>query len=88
MTEVVSIDKAGRLVIPKSIRDSLGIKGGTKFIVAQGEHGRLFLQKLNIEEIAERLQEEMDSKDVDAIVKRIRKEVNEKVKKKYKDLFT
>ena len=88
MTEVVSIDKAGRLVIPKSIRDSLGIKGGTKFIITEGEHGRLFLQKLNIEEIAERLHKEMDKMDVDAIVKRIRKEVNEKVKRRYKDLFT
>lgn len=88
MTEVVSIDKAGRLVIPKSIRDSLGIKGGTKFIITEGEHGRLFLQKLNIEEIAERLHKEMDKKDVEAVVKRIRKEVNDKVKRRYKDLFT
>jgi AbrB family looped-hinge helix DNA binding protein len=88
MTEVISIDKAGRLIIPKSIRDSLGIKGGTKFIVTEGEHGRLLLQKLNIEEIAEKLQKEMGKKDVDFIVKKIRKEVNGKIKRKYKDLFT
>lgn len=41
-----------------------------------------------IEELAEELQVEMDKKDVDAIKKRIRKKVNDKVKRKHKDLFT
>jgi AbrB family looped-hinge helix DNA binding protein len=88
MTKIVSIDKAGHLVIPKSIRDTLGIKEGTKFIVAEGKNGGLFLQKLNIDEIEEKLQMEIDKKDVDAVVKRIRKQVNDKVKRNYKDLFT
>ncbi len=88
MTEVISIDKAGRLVIPKSIRDSLGIKDGTKFIVTEGKNGRLLLQKLNIDEIVAKLESEMDKKDIDTVVKKIRKEVNDKVKRRYKDLFT
>lgn len=87
MTEVVSVDKAGRLVIPKSIRESLGITGGTKFIVTEGEHGRLLLQKFNIDEIAAKFEEEMKDKDIDAIVKRVRKEVNEKLKKRYQKLL-
>ena len=41
-----------------------------------------------IEEIAEKLQKEMGKKDVDVIVRRIRKEVNDKIKRKNKDLFT
>ncbi len=87
MAEVVSIDNSGRLVIPKSIRDSLGIIGGTKFILTEGENGRLLLQKFNIDEIAERLQVETKGKDIDAIVKRIRKEMNEKLKKRYKGIL-
>jgi AbrB family looped-hinge helix DNA binding protein len=83
MAEIVSIDKAGRLVIPKSIRESLGIIGGTKFILAEGDNGRILLQKFNIDEIAAKLEEEMQGKDIDAIVKRVRKEVNEKLKKRY-----
>jgi AbrB family looped-hinge helix DNA binding protein len=87
MVEVISIDDAGRLVIPKSIRDSLGVEGGDKFILAQGDNGRLLLQKLDIEEIVARLTEETKGKDIDAIVQAIRKEINEKVRKRYPDLF-
>jgi len=81
------MDNAGRLVIPKSIRDSLGVVGGDKFILAQGANGRLLLQKLDIDEIVARLTEETRGKDIDAIVQAIRKEINEKVKKRYPDLF-
>ena len=87
MAEIVSIDKAGRLVIPKSIRKSLGITGGTKFILAEGDSGRLLLQKFNIDEIATRLEKETKGKDIDAIVKKIRKEMNEKLKKRYPGLL-
>ncbi len=85
MAEVISIDDSGRLVIPKSVRDSLGIIGGDKFILTEGEHGRLLLQKFDIEELAARLKDEIKGKDIDAIVKRIRKEMNEKIKKRYPD---
>ncbi len=88
MVEVVSIDDSGRLVIPKSIRDSLGIIRGDKFILTEGEHGQLLLQKFDIEEIATRLKDETKGRNIDAIVKRIRKEINEKLKKRYPDVLT
>ena len=88
MAEVVSIDDSGRLVIPKSVRDSLGITGGDKFILTEGEHGRLFLQKFDIEEIAVQLKDETKGKNIDAIVKKIRMEINEKLKKRYPDVLT
>ena len=87
MAEIVSIDKAGRLVIPKSVRESLGISEGSKFLLSEGEHGRILLQKFDLEEIAARLEKEMKGKDVDAIVRKIRKETNEKVRKRYPGLF-
>jgi len=87
MAEIVSIDKAGRIVIPKSIRESLGIIQGTKFILAEGDSGRIFLQKFNINEIATRLEKETKGKDIDAMVKKIRKEINEKLKKRYSDIL-
>lgn len=83
MAEIVSVDKAGRLVIPKSVRESLGIGEGTKFLLSEGDHGRILLQKFSVEEIADRLEREMKGKDVDAIARKIRKEMNAKVKKKY-----
>ena len=87
MADIISIDKAGRLVIPKSIRRSLGITEDTKFIIARGEAGRLLLQKLDIDELAARLEREMKGKNVDAVAKRIRKDINAKIKKKYPDVF-
>ena len=87
MAEVISIDDSGRLVIPKSIRDSLGIIGGDKFILTEGEHGRLLLQKFDIEEIAIRLKDETKGRNIDAIVKKIRKEIKEKLKKRYPDIL-
>ena len=87
MAEIVSIDKAGRIVIPKSIRDSLGIEDGTRFILDEGEHGSLFLKMFNIDEISNRIENETKCKDIDTIVKRIRKEMNDKIKKRYKKVL-
>jgi len=87
MAEIVSIDKAGRLVIPKSVRESLGIGEGSKFLLSEGEHGRILLQKFDLEKIAARLEKEMRGKDVDAILRKIRKETNERVRKRYPGLF-
>ena len=87
MAEIVEIDKSGRIVIPKSLRDRLGISGKTKFILTERGEGQLLLQQIDIEEIARRLEEEMAGKDVYTIVKVIRKEINEKCKARYPELF-
>lgn len=86
MTEVVSVDKSGRLVIPKSLREELGIGKDTKFLISSSENGRVFLQKLDIKEIALRLEKELKV-DIDSAVKKVRKEINEKARKKYPPLF-
>lgn len=88
MAEIVTIDKAGRIVIPKAIRKSSKIASGSKFILIESEHGRLILQKFDIKEIADNLENELKGKNIDAIVKNIRKELNEKIKKRYPAIFT
>ena len=88
MAEIVTIDKSGRIVIPKSMRESLKIIDGSKFILVESDHGRLVLQKFDIEEIAANLENELKGKNIDAIVKNIRKEINEKIKKRYPSIFT
>lgn len=85
MVEIVSIDKAGRIVIPKAIRDAAGIDESAKLLIAATEKGRLVLQKLDVESLAARLEKELAGKDVDAIVRRVRKEINARVRKEYPD---
>jgi AbrB family looped-hinge helix DNA binding protein len=87
MAEVVEVDLSGRIVIPKNVRQDLKIKGGTKFILAKHGEGQLLLQKLDVDEIARRLQDELAGRDVDAIVKSVRKEINRKIKARYPDLL-
>jgi len=88
MAEVVEIDKSGRIVIPKSLRQELDIKEKTRFILTKRGQGQLLLQKLEVEEIARRLEGELSGKDIDAIVEAVRKEVHEKIKASYQDLLT
>ncbi len=87
MTEIVSVDRSGRLVIPKSLRDELGIEEGTKFLISSSENGRVFLQKFDIEELSARLEKEVKSVDIDSAVEKVRKEMNEKAKKRYPAIF-
>ncbi len=87
MAEIVEVDKSGRIVIPKRLRKDLGIKEKTKFIMARRGEGQLLLQKLDVEKIAQRLETELAGKDIDAITEVIRKEINEKIRKRYPDLL-
>jgi len=87
MAELVSVDRAGRVVLPKAIRDALGIDERTKLLIAVGEHGQLVLQKVDVEAIAGRLEKELAGKDVDAIVRKVRKEMKALARRRYPDLF-
>ena len=86
MVEIVEADKSGRIVIPKSLREELDIREKTRFILTKRGEGQLLLQKIDVEEIARRLEEELAGKDIDAIVEAIRKEINEKIKVDYPHL--
>jgi AbrB family looped-hinge helix DNA binding protein len=88
MAQVVEMDVSGRIVIPKNVREELKIKGGTKFILANRGEGQLLLQKLDVDEIARKLEDELAGRDVDAIVRSVRKEINRKIKARYPDLLT
>ena len=87
MTEVVSVDRAGRIVIPKAIRDAAGIDERTKLLIAVTEHGRLVLQKLDVESLAARLERELTGKDVDAIARKVLEEINARIRREYPDLL-
>ncbi|HKZ48578.1 MAG TPA: AbrB/MazE/SpoVT family DNA-binding domain-containing protein [Thermoplasmata archaeon] len=87
MAELVSVDRAGRVVIPKAIRDALGIDERTQLLVAAGEHGRLVLQKVDVEALAGQLEKELAGTDVEAVVRKVRKEMRSLVRRRYPDLL-
>ena len=87
MAEVVSVDKAGRIVIPKAVRDAAGIDERAKLLIAATERGRVVLQKLDVESLAGRLEKELAGKDVDAIVRKVREEIRARIRQDYPDLL-
>jgi AbrB family looped-hinge helix DNA binding protein len=88
MVEIVRVDKFGRIVIPRSIRRELGVEKGGQFLLSTWGKGKLLLQKFDVESLAKQLEEELAGRDVDAIVRIVRKEINEKIKDRYPDLLT
>lgn len=83
MPTVVTIDRAGRIVIPKDTRTAQKIRPGTKFLLVEGGAGTLWLQRLNPEEIAKRLHEELKGIDLDPIIAKVKAEIAEMAAEKY-----
>jgi AbrB family looped-hinge helix DNA binding protein len=88
MAVVVEADASGRIVIPKNIRKELDIKERTKLLLTTTAEGLLLLQKLDVDEIARKLESELAGKDIDTLVKSVRQEVNRRIKRQYPDLLT
>jgi AbrB family looped-hinge helix DNA binding protein len=87
MAEVIEADRSGRIVIPKSLRQELGIRERTKFLLTNRGQGQLLLQKLDVDKIARRLSKELAGRDIDAIIARVKKEVDKKIRAQYPDLL-
>lgn len=88
MAEIVRIDKSGRVVIPRGVRRELGIKKDDQLLLSSHGKDQLLLQKLDVDSLVKGLKEELAGKDIDAIVKTVRKETNAKIKRLYPDIFT
>ena len=78
---ITTIDKAGRVVIPKEIRDRMNLAEDNALLVAETDGGVLILKKLDIKEIADRLRVELKGKDVDEVARRIETESNDRVRR-------
>ncbi len=77
---VVTIDKAGRVIIPADVRKKLGIAANTRlFLIDIGD--KIVIEKLERLEIAKRLQEELKDVDINKIVAETEGEMNERARK-------
>ena len=86
MEDIVTVDRAGRVVIPKAIRRAAGVDERASLLIAVTAEGRIVLQKLDLKTVAARLEKELEGKDVGAIARRIREEVRARIRKDYPDL--
>jgi AbrB family looped-hinge helix DNA binding protein len=86
MASIVEADGSGRIVIPKKIRDEFGISGRTQFLITSNGKGQILLQRIDVEEIARRLEEELADTPVEELAESIRKEINEKIRSRHLDL--
>lgn len=87
MAEIVEVDKSGRIVIPKKLREQLNIRSKTRLILIK-RNGNLTLTPIDIDEIARKLEAELADTDVEAIAKQIRREINDKIQKQHPELST
>lgn len=78
---VTTIDKAGRVVIPKEIRERMDLRTGSALLVAETEDDTIILKKLDIKEIADRLRGELKGKNLDEIAQRVERDSNERVRR-------
>ena len=86
MEAVTKIDKAGRVVIPKEIRQRMHLKEDSSLLISETNGGVVILKKLDIEELAKRLRQELKGVDVESIANRIEVESNERARKDHKVL--
>jgi len=76
--EITSIDKVGRVVLPKETRKRLGITEKTKFLVAEVKEDTIVLKKIDVETMAKRLEADLKDVDLTALFRKVRDETNEK----------
>ena len=81
--EIVTIDNAGRLVIPEFIRKKLHLTRNVPLLITELDDDKILIKKLDRDEIEKRLREELKGVDIDKIASEVRTEVNEAAKKKY-----
>jgi AbrB family looped-hinge helix DNA binding protein len=85
--EIVSIDKAGRIVIPSTLRKKLKLNESSKLLIADVKNDLLIIKKINIEELAEQLEKDFKKINIDAIVGKVRSGIKEKIRKKHPSVF-
>lgn len=83
---VIKIDKAGRVVIPKEIREKMGLAQDTTLLVTEASDDIVVLKKLDVKGLASKLRRELKGVDVESIAKRVDKRSNEQARKEYKAL--
>lgn len=79
MFKVVVVDEKGRVVIPRKIRERLGLTKGSRLLLAQLGEDTIVLRKLDAKKILEAIAKEVSKKKID--LEKIEREVEEEADK-------
>ena len=79
MFKVVVVDEKGRVVIPRKIRERLGLTKGSKLLLAELGEDTIVLRKLDAKKILEAIAKEVSKKKID--LEKIGREVEEEADK-------
>ena len=86
--EIVKVDKTGRMIIPEEIRRRVGIKQDSPLLITDVDGNTIVVRKLNIDEVAAKLREELKGLDIDALYRKVKAEADEKARKEISPLLT
>jgi len=86
MAEIVEVDNAGRIVLPKRLRDEMGIKGRARLILTL-RGNKVIMMRLDVDEIARKLEEELVGVDVEKVAESVRREINAKIAAEHSELL-
>jgi len=86
--QIVSIDKAGRIVIPGEMRKMLKLNDGANLLIADVRNDLLIIKKINIEDLADQLEKDFRKIDIDTVVGKVRSDIKEKIRKKHPSVFS
>ncbi|AGK61171.1 transcriptional regulator, AbrB family [Archaeoglobus sulfaticallidus PM70-1] len=81
---VAKIDKKGRILLPKEIRDKMNIKPGEEFLVADVDENAVILKRIDVRKMLEDLIEKAKSIDLENLEREIEEEGNRIARRRYK----
>jgi AbrB family looped-hinge helix DNA binding protein len=83
---IVSVDSAGRILLPASTRKELRLRPGSKLLVTNLDDGGVALFPLDVEKMVRQIREDLKGIDIDAELAKVRAEINELAKRRYPEI--
>lgn len=79
MVEVVVVDEKGRVVIPRGVRERLGLSKGSRLLLVELGGDTIVLRKLDVKRVLETIAREVRKKGID--LEKIEREIEEEADK-------
>ena len=82
---VTRVDKKGRILLPKEIRDRMNVRPGDEFLITDVGEDAVVLKKIDVKKMLDNLIEKAKSVDLEKLEREIEEEGNRIARKKISD---